>query len=59
MHRIMNDKFWWIEKALSNVANGMIDIKPLISHTYDLEDCQEAFDIASRDDHACKVMLRG
>ena len=22
-------------------------------------DCQEAFDIASRDDHACKVMLRG
>ena len=59
MHRIMNDKFWWIEKALSNVANGMINIKPLISHTFDLDECQKAFDIASWDDKACKVMFRG
>jgi len=59
MHRIGHDKFWWIDKALSNVANGMINIKPLISHTFDLEDCQKAFDVASLNDHACKVMLRG
>lgn len=58
MHRIGHNKFWWIDRALNNVANGMINIKPLISHTFPLEECQKAFDVASWDDHACKVMLK-
>lgn len=57
MHRIKHDRLWWIEKTLSNVANGIIKIEPLISHVFPLEEAAEAFNVACNDASACKVML--
>lgn len=58
MHRIKIDRPWWIYKTLQNVANGMIQIDPLISHVFDLADAPKAFDVACNDPSACKVMLK-
>jgi len=57
MHRIKHDSVWYQLKALDNVANGMIDIKSLITHTFKLGDIQAAFDCAVHDVKACKIML--
>lgn len=58
MHRIKIDRPWWIEKTMKNVANGMIQIEPLISHVFALEDATEAFSVACKEPSACKVMLK-
>lgn len=58
MHRIKIDRLWWIKKSLQNVANGMIQIEPLISHIFALEEAKKAFDVACHEPCACKVMLR-
>lgn len=58
MHRIKHDKDWYQLKALSNVANGKVDIKSLMTHVFDLGDAKKAFDCAVNDPTACKVMLR-
>jgi L-iditol 2-dehydrogenase len=58
MHRVGHDRPWWIAKTLDVVNHGIIHIKPLISHTYDLCDAATAFHTACYDENACKVMLR-
>ena len=58
MHRIKHDKEWYQLKALSNVVNGNINLTPLISHVFALDDIEKAFDVAVHDPGACKVMLK-
>ena len=58
MHRIKIDRPWWIKKTMENVANGMVQIDPLISHVFDLSEASKAFETACNDENACKVMLR-
>lgn len=58
MHRIKHDRLWWIEKTLQTVADGIIQVEPLISHVFKLEDAVNAFDVACNDPNACKVMLK-
>lgn len=58
MNSIKIDRLWWIEKAMQNVANGMVRIDRLISHVFDLAAAAKAFDVACNDPDACKVMLR-
>ena len=57
MHRIKHDSVWYQLKALDNVANGMIDIKSLITHTFKLEDIEAAFKCVVNDVTACKIMI--
>ena len=58
MHRIKHDKEWYQLKALSNIVNGKIDIKTLMTHTFPLADVDKAFDCAINEPTACKVMLK-
>ena len=58
MHRIKHDKEWYQVKALSNIVNGKINIKPLITDIYKLDDVVAAFDCACNNPESCKVMLR-
>ena len=58
MHRVGHDRPWWIAKTLNAVAQGLIDIEPLISHTYGLSEAEQAFRTACFDENACKVMLK-
>ena len=36
---------------------GLIDVKPLISHTMPLDDAVEAFELATRREQAMKVQI--
>ncbi len=57
MHRIKEDRLWWISKAMRIVADKMVDIESLISHVYPIEEAAKAFDTACNDPDACKVMI--
>jgi L-iditol 2-dehydrogenase len=59
MHRIMHDMEWYQLNALSNVVNGNINIKDLMTHTFDLNDAAKAFECAIHEPTACKVLIRG
>lgn len=58
MHRIKEDRPWWIKKTMQIVADKMIDVQSLISHVFDLDDATQAFETACNDPNACKVMIR-
>ena len=58
MHRIKHDKDWYQLKALSNVVNGNVNLKPLVTHVFDLADAALAFEASINDPDACKVMLK-
>lgn len=46
------------KESLNAMANGMINVKPLITHTYYLEACHQAFEMMkNRTEFYCKVML--
>lgn len=58
MHRIKEDRPWWIAKTMQIIADGLVDVKSLISHVFTLSDAKDAFDTACNDPTACKVMIR-
>jgi L-iditol 2-dehydrogenase len=58
MHQIKRDRMWWISKTFDAIVHGMVQIEPLISHTYKLGDVEQAFRTACFDENACKVMLK-
>lgn len=47
------------DEILSLIAEGKIDTTPLITHTYDLKDIDEAYDIfENRKDHVIKIAVK-
>lgn len=45
--------------ALEMVANGRIDVKPLVTHRFKLEDARKAFETARQGaDNAVKVIIK-
>ena len=46
------------KESLKAIAEGKINVKPLITHTYPLKDCHQAFEMMkNRTEFYCKVML--
>ena len=58
MHRIGHDRPWWIRKTFDIIVKGIVQIEPLITHTYGLDEADQAFRTACFDENACKVMLK-
>ena len=58
MHRIKEDRPWWIRKTMQVVADGLVNVEALISHVFSIDEAPEAFDVACNDENACKVMLK-
>jgi L-iditol 2-dehydrogenase len=58
MHRIKEDRLWWIKKTMQVVADGMVNVEALISHVFTIDEAAKAFDVACNDENACKVMLK-
>ena len=58
MHRIRHDRIWYIKQASSLMERGIIQVEPLITHYFPLEEAQKAFEVAGDDDTVCKVAFK-
>lgn len=58
VHHTWQERFVWTPATLLPVAQGAVDIKPLITHEFPLEDIKAGFDLADKDDAAVKIVFR-
>jgi L-iditol 2-dehydrogenase len=58
VHHGVEQRHIWVPQALRPVLQDQIDIKPLITHTYSLDDMDQAMRTANEDPAAIKVLLR-
>ena len=48
-----------LEDAVAAIASGKVDVGPLISRVFDVEDCAQAFQLLnSRDKSVAKVLFK-
>lgn len=57
MHRIYHDRIGYIRQAMRLMSRGIVQVEPLLSHSFPLAKAQEAFEKARDDDAVCKVEL--
>ena len=58
VHHTWQQRYVWTPEVLRPVVQGLIQIKPLITHEFNLEDLKEGFDLADKDDAAIKIIFR-
>ena len=58
MHRIHHDRIWYIRQAMSIMNRGIVQIEPLLTHTFKLSESQKAFEVSRDDVNACKVVIK-
>ena len=58
VHHTRQQREVWTPWALRPVIKGMVDVRSLVTHEFELEDIAEAFDVAVKDDSAIKIVLR-
>lgn len=58
VHHTWQQRYVWCPEALRPVAQGMIQIKPLITNEFKLDDIKAGFDLADKDDTAIKICFR-
>lgn len=58
VHHTWRERYVWTEASLRPVVQGLIQVKPLITHEFSLAELKEAFELVNEDDAAIKVILR-
>jgi 2-desacetyl-2-hydroxyethyl bacteriochlorophyllide A dehydrogenase len=58
VHHTEQERVIWTPWALRPVTQGMIEVRPLVTHEFPLEKVAEAFRVADRDPTAIKVIVR-
>ena len=60
VHHTWQERYIWAQKALRPVAQGQIDIKPLIGKTFRLDNIQQAFEEAGNEgrDSMVKTLIK-
>ena len=58
VHHTEQQRSVWTPWALRPVAQGLIDVRPLITHEFPLEKVAEAFRVADQDPTAIKVIVK-
>jgi L-iditol 2-dehydrogenase len=58
VHHGVLQRHIWVVQALRPVLQGLIDIAPLITHTFGLDEIDKAMQAANEDPAAIKVLLR-
>jgi len=58
VHHTREQRQVWTPRALKPVVKGLVDVRPLITHEFKLDDIAAAFDLAVKDDSAVKIVLR-
>lgn len=58
VHHTREERFVWAPRALRPVIQGLVKIRPLITHEFKLSEIKEAFALVDKNDTAVKVVLR-
>lgn len=58
VHHTREQRAVWTPWALKPVIKDLVNIKDLITHEFKLDDIQNAFELAVKDDSAIKIVLR-
>ena len=58
VHHSMEERSLWTPYALRPVTQGLLNLKPLITHSFSLENIGEAFEVARKDPTTIKVVVR-
>lgn len=58
VHHTWQQRFIWCPDTLRPVAQGLVQVKPLITNEFPLEDIKGGFDLADRDEAAIKIIFR-
>ena len=58
VHHTWQERYVWTPETFRPVISGQVDIKPLVTNEFKLDNIKEAFDLADKDDAAIKIVLR-
>jgi 2-desacetyl-2-hydroxyethyl bacteriochlorophyllide A dehydrogenase len=58
VHHTEQERVIWTPWALRSVIQGLVNVRPLITHEFPLEKVAEAFEVADKDPTAIKVVVR-
>jgi len=58
VHHSMEERSLWTPFALRPVTQGLLNIEPLITHSFPLANIVEAFEVARKDPTAIKVVVK-
>jgi len=58
VHHTWRERYVWTPQTLRPVAQGSVDIKPLVTHEFPLSDIKAGFEMADKDDAAVKIIFR-
>ena len=58
VHHTWQERYVWTPETFRPVIRGQVDIKPLVTNEFKLDNIKEAFDLADKDDAAIKIVLR-
>lgn len=58
VHHTWQERFIWVSDALRPVSQSLINIKPLITNEFKLDDIKKGFDLADKDNTAVKIIFR-
>lgn len=58
VHHTWRERYVWTPATLRPVLQDQIQIKPLITNEFKLEDIRAGFDLADKDDSAIKIVFR-
>lgn len=58
VHHTWRERYVWTPQALRPVVQEMVNVRPLITNEFKLEEIKAAFDCADHDETAIKIVLR-
>ena len=58
VHHTWQQRYVWVPETMRPIAQGLVKIKPLITHEFKLDDIKAGFDMADKNDAAIKIVFR-
>ena len=58
VHHTWQQRYVWVPDTMRPIAQGLVKIKPLITHEFKLDDIKAGFDMADTNDAAIKIVFR-
>lgn len=58
VHHTWRERYVWTPETFRPVVQGQVQIRPLITNEFRLEDIKAGFDLADKDDTAIKIVFR-